>query len=554
MFDTGDAEESRKRAFALMTDGQYDAAAVEYDQAAQSATNDKDKCAILTNLAQCYFKLDKYMECIQATTEALAVNSGYGQALYRRSKARQKLGMTSEALQDAMAARKDKDTRAKADTWMNALKQHRSKGTAAHERRPKRPRPVASTAKSSAGSAAHLSIGIQYNNQIRRPLVAQFLSDSDNVMDLAGRHGLYQPTTLDLEHKPLLLHQQGLLSRVDWFDPDGYGVPQEAGSMPPPPGKKDLQLLSDHDQKVMRDDDLPAEVVEAEAKKRRLDEPTEAWAREAFGLQLPQLLSNVLTERNNAVVGFHSAEKNLQRSEPEQIAAEDLTKRVEKTFADAKETPVHPKKKELKPKRILSIVPDSILWTNKYQQILFDELPPKEVRDNDLLLKTVPTPRVTCFGYFSAPQAGEADGTYRLGQNYIWDNRGGYTRSVQFEEFESMLLSYPKEQEHDEHGEDEQPEDSICFSFVPTVMRLKKQKAARLDLKLDLQSLSVVHRNPSQQEVEEETKKMRPLTGDEDPEEESTEISSQERASTVKTPATEELKTPHTQEASVGET
>lgn len=532
--ETPGAATARKAGHALMRDGNFEDATHKFQQAAEAALSAIEKGDILVDLADCLFKMKKWDDCIRASTQALGVNQGFGKALLRRAKAQDKLGNLSEALRDAADARKDPDSRGRADAYTKDLRQRKERGLdgarpeeAAREKR-KRSRPTKPRAQP---IGPHLSIGKQYSNDIARPSVGQFLNGPSSLDQKLERLAKYSPTSLDLQQKDILLPTEGLFSRVDFAHPTGWASPQQSSEMPPPPGKKDLRLLSDMDKRVMCDDDLPKEVLEGEKKKRRLTENTEAWAREAFGLQLPQLVTNVLTDKSNAVVGFHAAEKNLQREEPRELNPEDLTAKVDESFADAKKPPVHPDpaKRDLKPKRILSIVPDSELWPNTYQQILFDELPPKRDRENDLLLKTVPHPRITCFGYFSAPQAGEVDSsTYRLAQNYIWDNRGGFTRSAQIHEGEAMLWRYPKEQEGGESGagQPSQPP-AIRFSYVPTLMRLKKQKAARLDITLDLQSLSVVHRNPSEQEQAEEAKKMRVI--EEDEEEEAQDENEEER-------------------------
>merc|ERR1719464_1387607 len=194
---------------------------------------------------------------------------------------------------------------------------------------------------------------------------------------------------------------------------------------------------------LLRDDDVSAEVKEAEKKRARLYERTEASHRQAFGLQLPQLITNdVFTERQRFTTGMEAAEKKLSREPPGYNSVDELAGKIEATFEAAKQPPVHPSNPALKPKRVLSIVPDAVLWANRYRQVVFDELPHEPTR-YDLLFKSTPTPRATCFGYFSPAEEDGDTGAYKLDMNYFWENRGGYTRAVDRQEGEAMLLSFP---------------------------------------------------------------------------------------------------------------
>jgi len=151
----------------------------------------------------------------------------------------------------------------------------------------------------------------------------------------------------------------------------------------------------------------------------------------------------------------------------------------------------------------MNIVPDASLWANRYRQIVFDELPKEPARD-DLLFKTTPAPRITCFGLFSPAPDGEP-GTYRLGANYFWDNRGGFTKQMECGEGEAMLLSFPTSS--DAKGE-------ARFVTVPSHMRLKKQKAYRLDINIETNALNVSHRDATPQEAEEEKQRMSAVLND----------------------------------------
>jgi len=341
--------------------------------------------------------------------------------------------------------------------------------------------------------AAQLIIDCKYSNELPKPPVPKLLRALPTVERLCQ----YAPTSLELDHRPFLLSEQDLASRIELIDPDAYGELPAKGSMPPPPPPQDALLL--------RDDDIDEAVKEAERKRRRLTEHTEAWHRQAFGLQLPQLITNdVFTERQRFTTGMEAAEKKLHRDPPGFSSVEELTSKIEQTFEAARAPPVHPSNPAMKPKRVLSIVPDAVLWANRYRQVVFDELPHEPAR-YDLLFRTTPTPRATCFGYFSpAEEQGDA-GSYKLEQNYFWDNRGGYTRSNDCGEGEAILLSFPASGEAT--GE-------ARFIPVPTFIKLKKQKAQRLDLSLETQSLSVKHRDPSAQEAAEEQERMNVVLND----------------------------------------
>merc|ERR1712217_661156 len=198
---------------------------------------------------------------------------------------------------------------------------------------------------------------------------------------------------------------------------------------------------------------------------------------------------------------MEAAEKKMYREPPGYDSVQDLANKIEATFEAARQPPVHPTKPTMAAKRVLPIVPDAVLWANRYRQIVFDELPHDPSR-NDLLFRTTPTPRATCFGYFTPME----DGTYRLTQNYFWDNRGSFTRSIDQGEGEAILLSFPSQDE---------PNGEVRFVSVPTFMKLKKQKAHRLDINLETQQLNVQHRDPSAQEAAEEQERMNVVLSDE---------------------------------------
>lgn len=344
-----------------------------------------------------------------------------------------------------------------------------------------------------AAKKPELIIQCQYVNELPKPPVPKLLK----ALPSADRLCRYEPSQLELDCRPFMLSEQELLTRMELMDPNAYGEAPAAGSMPPPPPPQDAQLL--------RDDDVSADVKEAEAKRRRLYEKTEAHHRQAFGLQLPQLITNdVFTERQRYTTGCEATEKKLERPIPGFDSVEDLASRIERTFEAAREIPVHPTNPSLRPKRVMDIVPDAVLWANRYRTIVFDHLPKAPDR-NDLLFRSEPSPRVTCFGFFSPAPDGE-QGSYRLGENYHWENRGGFTAQNECGEGEAMLISFPTKDE---------PKGEARFVTAPTSMKLRKQKAFRLDLSLDTKVLNVTHRDPTAQEGQEEQDRVKWVLNDE---------------------------------------
>lgn len=366
--------------------------------------------------------------------------------------------------------------------------------------RSKRPRPTTDRRSAPSGGAVEpgkatqLLIDLKYANDLPKPVVPKLL----RALPSAERLYRYNTNSLELDHRNFFLMETNLSELIEQEDPLAYG--------PPPVPGEEMAPLAEQDELLLLDDDLGAEVHESARKKLRLAEITEAYHREAFGLQLPQLITNdVYTERQNFITGTEAPEKKMYRDPPVRMGLEDIVARIESTFEAANEIPTHPDKPKMKPKRILSVVPDAVLWSNKYRQVAFDELEVKPA-PGDLLFKTVPTPRLTCYGYF-APSADEgAPGSFRLTQNYLWDNRGDQTRKSSFGEGETVLLSIPPPS--DTSGE-------ARFVTIPPWIRLKKQKAFRLDISCDTKGLSVNHRDPSTQEAAEEAERMQAVLSDE---------------------------------------
>ncbi|CAE7558341.1 unnamed protein product [Symbiodinium natans] len=242
----------------------------------------------------------------------------------------------------------------------------------------------------------------------------------------------------------------------------------------------------------------------------------------AFGLQLPQLITNdVFTERQRFTTGRNAAEKKIFRDPPGFKSKEELAQKIGKTFQAAKEAPVHPSKPHLRPKRVMQVVPDVQLWSNKYVQVAFDEQPRgQEVQQNDLLLRSAPDPRTTCFSQCPSNADGERNGSvkylhpadaYDFQQQYYWSNRGGFQQADELGEGKAqttgfavparafsdppdltVVLAVPRISS--DNGEE--PAQQAKFIIAPTRMILNKLKAHRLDIEEDTKALRVTVRQP----------------------------------------------------------
>jgi len=350
-----------------------------------------------------------------------------------------------------------------------------------------------------------LLVDCKYANELPQPPVAKLL----RALPAPEKLYRYRPTALEMDHRPFMLSEEDLLQCVELQDPDAYGSLPAAGSMRPPCPPKDAALL--------RDDDVGVDEKQAETRRKQLLSRTEAFHREAFGLQLPQLVTNdTFTERQRYTTGLEATEKKLHRNPPGFKSMEEFIEKIETTFKQAQLEPVHPTNPSLKPKRVLSIVPDVVLWQHRYRQVSFDELP-QEPKQNDLLFKSQPSPRATTFGSYSAPQGIDTHGggSFERLQNYYWDNRGHHTRSMQRNQDEVLLLSMPPADEQD--GE-------VRFVMSQTILKLKKAKAHSLELENtnDSKSMFVSYRDLNGQEHAEMNARMRTVLEEEPDNEDAT--------------------------------
>lgn len=354
----------------------------------------------------------------------------------------------------------------------------------------------------SSSSAPGLQVNGKFNNDLPLPPVPKLL----RALPGCRRFSAFSMSSLEIFDRPSVLGRDPE-NRLELVDGSAFGQLPKVGSMRPP--------LRPEEQKLVSDYDLNAIMTDAQKKRKRLSEDTEAFHREAFGLQLPQLLTNdIFTERQRFTTGNDSSEKKLWRDPPKRLTNEEIIEKVEHTFDKAMEEPVHPTNPALKARRIFPIVPDAMVWGNRYRQVVFDELPEKPKRQ-DLLFMTIPNPRTSCFGYFSSPpEDGHGGNTYRLSQNYIWENRGLYARQQAINEGEQLLLSFP---EDGAAGE-------ARFICVPPWIRLKKQKAHALGLDAAAQILQVSHRDPSVSEAAEEHARMGVVMRDEGHETETSDV------------------------------
>ncbi|CAK9086852.1 unnamed protein product [Durusdinium trenchii] len=318
-----------------------------------------------------------------------------------------------------------------------------------------------------------LLVDSSYRNLLPVPGVPKILTASLPISQLCS----YKPGAIESKFRPFLFNQNNLMSRVDFTSDEAYGKAAEPGSMAPPAPPMDGQLL--------KDDDLPDEERERLQKRAKLSEPTEAYHRQAFGLQLTQHITNdVFTERQRFTTGRNAAEKKIFRDPPGYGSKEELAQKIGKTFQAAKEVPVHPTKPHLRPRRVMQVVPDMNLWTNQYVQVAFDELPRgHQMSQRDILHRTSPNPRTTVFGLF-APRQTDVD-VYDIKQHYYWQNRGGFQQASETGEGKHVLLGIPTGPPPDSGRQ------QVKFMVAPTTMKLTKLKAHRLDIKEDTKALRV---------------------------------------------------------------
>jgi len=151
---------------------------------------------------------------------------------------------------------------------------------------------------------------------------------------------------------------------------------------------------------------------------------------------------------------------------------------------------VHPSKPHLLPKRVMQVVPDVQLWSNRYVQVAFDEEPRGHVvQPNDLLLRSAPDPRTTCFSLFS-PREKDAD-AYDFQRQYYWSNRGGFQQADEIGEGKTAVLFIPRSSANREEPK------QAKFILAPTKMALAKLKAHRLDIEEETKALRVTVRPPA---------------------------------------------------------
>eukprot|EP00435_Cladocopium_sp_Y103_P013348 s2052_g3.t1 len=365
-----------------------------------------------------------------------------------------------------------------------------------------------------------LLVDCQYQNPLPDISVLRLLNAGAGQAAVARRCA-FPEGKLESKLRPVLFSNEDLLSRMELSSDDAYGkapgpagtrqlievfpqllvrpsvadwtselpmfggankaetmlLPPISSAMDPPAPPPDGQLL--------RDDDLPGEERARLEKRARLNEPTEAYHRQAFGLQLTQHITNdVFTERQRYTTGRNAAEKKIYRDPPGFGSKEELAQKIGKTFKAAKEVPVHPTKPHLRPKRVMQVVPDQNLWGNSYVQVAFDEIPRGHTMSrDDILLRTSPDPRTTCFSFFAKRQE-DAD-VYTVRQQYYWSNRGGFQQANETGEGKHVLLSIPKT------GPEATGRKQVKFVIAPTKMKLQKLKTYRLDVQEDTKALRV---------------------------------------------------------------
>lgn len=198
---------------------------------------------------------------------------------------------------------------------------------------------------------------------------------------------------------------------------------------------------------------------------RKVQDAKKMEAKEALFLRRGLLIQNDLyNDGYHFKHGTDAPEKNITRKPPADESRQEMIERVNRTFETVKKTPVHPTKKNLKPKRVLQLVPNRELWTHPYAQMKFDEVPSlPEERNNEIppvIYKATPTSRLTAFAVF---QHQKATGEHELDRSYAWDNQ----QDASNDKGDFVLIDWP---ENDNRNQ-------VFFSRVSNKIRLKKLTA-----------------------------------------------------------------------------
>lgn len=329
-----------------------------------------------------------------------------------------------------------------------------------------------------------LAIDCRYMNDVPPTPVPKLLP----AMPAPENFFSYKFTGLEQMHRPMLLSEDDIVTDVEIIDPYAYGLADGE--------QRRENQIDEADEPLLKDDDLGEEDIAMQMQKAKIHEP-QMERREAIILRRHILLSNdISTEKLIFRTGNEAAEKKLFRESLPPPQASEIADRVEKTFASARKRPVHPYDKRIKAKRIMPVVPDFDLWNQTMQQVSFDE-PPDVVSLEDLLYKTVPNARTTCFSYFSKKSEGN-EGEYGMIRNYIWENHAQY-RKTEAMGSEQLLLSFP---------EPDSGRNEVWFAPMPSKMQLSKSKAKRLDIDPPVQQLNVSYREPNAKELDDEKEKM----------------------------------------------
>lgn len=251
---------------------------------------------------------------------------------------------------------------------------------------------------------------------------------------------------------------------------------------------------------------LDASTVQPDKLPEEIEKEVAIAMREKEGLYLRRgmLITNDLnTDGLKFRHGVEGAEKQVVREAPVQLDKMTLIERVERTFQEVAKPPVHPKKPNMKVKRIMPFFPNRDLWAHPYIQVKYDEPPilPALQKVPPVLYKATPSPLLTAFAIFQFNDDSQA---HELDRSYAWDNQGECAMAAE-EESEFALVEWPAAPRPDE----EVTKQNVMFSSIANEYRLRKltalipfQRRTFEGQLFGTKSLSIAWRHPTEEENE----------------------------------------------------
>jgi RNA polymerase II-associated factor 1 len=160
----------------------------------------------------------------------------------------------------------------------------------------------------------------------------------------------YKPTSLERTYKYPLLTEPDLGVPLDLIDPDTYKIPSGSWTVPP----ADAALLNKD--------------AFAKAKKKEDLRPQVPWLRKM------EYMTDFSTKKDERPRLEDTVRARAQALRSQQDGPEER-ELIEKSFLDAKKTPVHPTNPNLVPEMILPVLPDLTLVKNNYFHVVFESAP-----------------------------------------------------------------------------------------------------------------------------------------------------------------------------------